>query len=426
MPTTSGVVRTCLLVLLGMLITTVVALGYAYRPEMLASLQQRLDDFVLRSIASGLHSDNVVIVDIDERSLQEFGQWPWPRNTLATLVEAIAAGKPRCIALDMLFAETDRIAATNDTLLAQSLAKAPVILGYQFLAQENKEHSADCLLLPLNLTLMTPPGIEKITLDLFTARSILCTLPSLAGTAASEGFLNVFPDSDGSIRTVPLLMGWRGKLYPNLALATALFVLHNPQMKLYLSPNGVECLELLQQNGTIDSVIPLDPYGQLTVNYRGKARTFPFVSAQDILHGNIGQTVLEEKIVFVGTSASELADLRTTPLGTNVPGVEIQATVADNLLQGDSLHGGNGFFSLELAAIYLVGLLTSFCVILLRPLWRLAYAVLCAYGLWAVAVFLADTRHFLFSPLYPSITLLAVCIVLSFFKGNTPSKDVSS
>ena len=244
-------------------------------------------------------------------------------------------------------------------------------------------------------------------------------LPPLAVAAESEGFLNVLPDGDGVIRMVPLLMGWQGKLYPSLALATALLVLQNPPLSLYLSSQGVEQLEFEQH--TRKTIVPLDPYGQLLINYRGPRHTFPYFSALDLLNNTSKQNFFNEKIVFIGTSASGLADLRTTPLGTNIPGVEIQATVTDNLLQGDFLHSSK---NIELAASVLIGVLTSLCVILLRPLWCLIYVLLCGCGLWFAPLHLAYTQRLFFSPFYPYLALLVVFMLLVIFKDKQPPLEI--
>ncbi len=410
MPVTLRLYRS-LLLLSGLLLTALALIGHIYQPAVLVPFQHGFDDALSRGIAPGLRSNNIVIVDIDERSLNALGQWPWPRRTMAALIDAIAAQKPRCVVLDLLFAEPDRMGTANDVLLAKSLANTQAVLGYQFLAKPTGSEPPDCLLLPLTLTLVTPPGIKKISLDLLTAQSITCALPPLAAAAGSEGFLNVLPDGDGVIRVVPLLMGWQGKLYPSLALATALLVLQDPPLSLYLSSQGVEQLEIEQE--THNTAIPLDAYGQLLVNYRGAGHTFPHFSALDILNNTSKQNIFNEKIVFVGTSAAGLADLRTTPLGTNVPGVEIQATVTDNLLQGDFLHRTD---AAEPAVIILVGILTSLCVILLRPLWCLIYVLFCGCGLWFAPMYLASAHRLFFSPFYPCLALLAVFVLLVPFK----------
>ena len=416
-----------MLILLGLMATGIVCYGYAARPDVLDSFQNKLDDILLSSTATGLRSDRITIVDIDDRSLKELGQWPWPRKTLAALVDAIAVQNPLCVVLDMLFAEPDRLNDTNDSILAKSLAKTPTLLGYQFRSEQEGATASDCLLLPLRLTLIAPPGSHQITLNILTARSISCALPQLATASASEGFLNVFPDNDGVIRKVPLLMGWQSKLYPSLALAAALFALEDPPVDLHVSQNGVEQLVLKKQDTASASLrIPVDSYGQMTVNYRGRAQTFPHISALDILNHNSRQDFFNKKIVFIGTSAAGLADLRTTPLGTNVPGVEIQATATDNLLQGDYLHSAEKDFNPELIALLVTGLCTTLCCAFMKHRWRLLYILLYGAGLWFVSTYLISSRQLLVSPFYAYLCLLAVFLVLSpFQQKNTPADSIT-
>ena len=413
--------RPLLMVVLGILTTGIICAGYASRPVFLTSFQNTVDDLLLRSASDGLRSERIAIVDIDENSLKKFGQWPWPRTVLAELIDAIASQDPLCVVLDMLFAESDRTNSSNDAVLAQSLARVPVLLGYQFLAHSEDANPKDCLLLPLHITLAVPSGNPKITLDLLTARSISCALPQLSAASVSEGFLNVFPDNDGVIREVPLVMGWQSKLYPSLGLATALFVLKDPSVTLHVSRNGVEQLELRTQSPPSERIIPLDQYGQLNVNYRGKAKTFPYISALDLMDHNRRGDFFNKKIVFVGTSAAGLSDLRTSPLGTNIPGVEIQATVTDNVLQGDCLRRPNDASGLELGVLLATGLLASLVCAFLSSGWRLGVILLFGCGIWFGAGHLASAYHYFLSPFYPCLCLLAVYLMLSLFPNRKSS-----
>jgi adenylate cyclase len=181
---------------------------------------------------------SVVIVDIDERSLAEVGQWPWSRNIVAEMLRRIGEHEPLIIGFDMFFPEPDRSSPGNyldllgsdaetvaglspaeldyDLALGQAVAEVPVVLGYMFVLEPDGSTPGDDVPFPMSsIDRIVPDGVS---LELFSAHRPLLNLPTISFEARSEGFINAIPTDSATIRRVPLLMAYQDTPYPSLAL----------------------------------------------------------------------------------------------------------------------------------------------------------------------------------------------------------------
>ncbi len=184
---------------------------------------------------------------------------------------------------------------------------------------------ANSLLSPL---FMLPP--EEQQLDIIKASGYISNVPILQNAANHSGFINVFPDHDGIIRRAPLVMLYRGGIYPALALETVLAFLDETITLVTPSYDRNKKLEAIQL-GT--HLIPTDEQGQVLIPFIGKSYTFPYYSATDVLNHHLPKDALVGKIVFIGTSATGLGDLKATSIQNPFPGAEIQATLVNGILQ---------------------------------------------------------------------------------------------
>jgi len=363
-----------MIVLLGVALALAVAGLEALKPPFIVSLEYLAYDALLNSRVLPETTGKVIIVDLDEKSLDLIGQWPWPRYRIATLLERIQAMGPASVGLDMVFAEPDRSSPSqleqqllrefkikteirglpdrlrdHDTLLAQSLAHGRYVLGYKFLFGEAERSTADCLLHPLTMAVRFRPGTDERVSPFHQARGVVCNLRRLAQAGGTSGFFNATPDADGQLRRTPLVIRYLDEIYPSFALATLLRAWGFSGAVVTLNQQGVESLQVK------GLTVPLDAKGNLLINYRGPRRTFPHVSAADILQGRVPSEVIRDKIVLVGASAAGLQELRATPLDAAFAGVEVHATVIDNFLRGDFLHSPSYARGLELGLVALLG-----------------------------------------------------------------------
>jgi adenylate cyclase len=419
----------------GVILTACIALLYLYEPTFFRFLDNRLYDTLLRSSATGDVTWGPVIVDLDEKSLAQFGQWPWPRYRVALLLKKLKDLGAAGIGLDMVFPEADRtsfstlqrdilrdfklrvgvsgLPATlmdNDRGLAAVLSQGPFVLGYKFILSDEERPRGEPLLHPITVVTAGPTKVPPDTDFLFEAHDVVGNLKIFSAAAPASGFFNVAHDSDGILRRAPLLMVYKGKFYPSLSLATLMQTLGADQVTLKLNRLGVDSLHL----GRIR--IPLDSKGNLLIHYRGRSRTFRYVSAGDVLSDQVPREHIQGKLAFVGISAAGLGDVHSTPLDTVFPGVEAHATIVDNILKKDFVARPTWAPSLELSLILVFGLLSALLLACTGP----ACSVLALGGgaltLWQGALWMLRTKGIFLSPLIPIIALAGNFALLTLLK----------
>ncbi len=299
--------------------------------------------------------NSVVIVAIDEKSVNKIGRWPWPRSIMAKLVENLAQDQPKGLGFDITFSEP----TGEDVPLANALKKLPnAYLGYFFYTTPEEMQSAG----------IGEKEIGENDKSIFGARlaesskqsdisgrkvfGVQTNVPPIAQSLETghQGFFNVFPDTDGVIRKSLLLLTYKKNLYPSLGLQMA-------GVAKDFSP-----IPLLDPKGALYGIalgaikIPVNPSGEIYLNYRGAGKTFPHLSAVDVLENKVNPDSLKDKIVLIGATAIGIYDMRVTPMDPNFPGVEITANAIDNILNGDFLIQDETTKIISLALLIFTGL----------------------------------------------------------------------
>lgn len=328
----------------------------------------------------------IYVIDIDEASLEQEGQWPWSRHKLATLIEKLHQAGTAIITLDITFAEPEenpidtvkhaleiktpetiqaldsiRNKLDGDQRLASAIMGKGVILGYLFHPMHSLARGQ------IKPTLIkTDQPLDQ--LSSLTMRGYTANLPELTKAASQNGFFTIRPDDDGIVRKSSLILEHKNQLYSSLAVETAKLYLGADQEALVLKSETVGEVQTITQVSLAGQAIRTDATGQILIPYLGPSRTFPYVSASDVLNSRLLPD-LTDAIVIIGTSAQALSDLRTTPLQTSYPGVEIQATLIHALLNPEQIPYTPEWQ--DGATITLLALLTLFMMVLfpmLRPL----------------------------------------------------------
>ena len=403
------------------------------KPTLSDFLHYRFYDLLL-SANRGASSSVPVIVDIDEKSLKLYGQWPWPRYRIATLLDKLRNLGALSIGLDMLFAEEDRASIhsirkelsrdfgveldfrevpqslrDNDQRLAKVLSRGSIVLGYQFLFDEGSD-SENCLLHPIHVNKLGHEKAERDSPLFIHARGVSCNLKIFSQAAAGSGFFNISPEADGILRRVPLIMEHKGELYPSLALKTLMKALCVDDVLLKTDRNGVDSLYLNQ------TAIPLTSTGGLLIRFRGKGKTFDYVSAADILSDRIPDGKIQGKIVFVGTSASGLKELKSTPFDPVFPGVEVHATVVDNILKKDFISRPRWAAGLESLGVLVLGLISAFILAWTGAGWSSLLLGVVGVGVWQASVWTFQNEGIFISPVLPLMILVCNFSILTFFR----------
>jgi len=410
----------------------------AVKPVLLTALDNRVVDAMFRWRGPTITTGSVVIVDIDDASLARLGQWPWPRNIVARLVQSIHNSNALVVGIDSVFAEPDRSAPKKtlqdlmpllsedgvshelnrlqqdesldyDLLLGRAVAGGPTVLSYVFRFAGTADQTRP---FPGASIRLAPAGGRYEDLALIRATGALLNIDSVA-MAETEGFINVFPDPSGMVRKVPLFIDLDGIPYPSMALEMARLGLDKDGFTIHVSRKANGSRQGVLGVGLADHFVPTDDQGQVTVNYRGPVGSFPYLSAAEVLEGK-HQEALRGRFVLIGTSASSLYDLRATPFSNIFPGVEIHATIIDNLLAGDAFrHDTFTEIGLTYSVIIGGGLLLTLVMVFAGPLTGALAGVFLMFGAVVGNYLYFFLRQEMVGVTYPLFTMVWIFMVVT-------------
>jgi PAS domain S-box-containing protein len=376
-------------------VVAIVAAVFVWRPGWVASADNRTCDALARWAGGGSLSGRVAVVSIDERSLAEYGRWPWPRDLLARLIKGAASAGASMVALDIILSEPDR--EGYDAALADAMRSVPTVVGYAVRFDSTGPASAGCESPTLPLVVAGAAGEPREAF--FQANSVECTAAPIAQAAAAAGFLNAAPDRDGRLRRLPLIIQAGSQYYPSLALAAWMTSSRVSHVQLHENARGAEWLRL------DDRLIPLEERSFLRLRFRGGRSTFPYISAADLVAGRLPKDALKGKIVVVGASAAGLESTLSTPTDSLFPALEVHATALDNLVQGDALRRPADGLLWELSLAFLAGAGSLIALAVIGSLRGGVVTAAIGVALWLACVPAAKTG-LVFSPL-PAIAALA-------------------
>lgn len=341
-------------------------LGFVGAP--FAAARQALFDSYQHVMPRNRLSQPVTIVEIDERSLKTVGQWPWPRDRLAQLIDKIAAGKPLAIGLDLYMPELDQtspgrvadnLAAGNEALadalrllpshearLVQSLKAAPTVLGAAGFNQETQTTSNGLRAAPVKVS-----GGDALP-HLLNFPWVLASLPELQAAARGQAMLSV-DAGQTVIRRIPLAMAVNGQVLPSMAVEMLRIATGEAAVEVAVDEYGVSYVRVA------DLIIPTQTTGDVWLHFtqRDNKDSSRQVSASAVLEGRVAADALVDKLVLVGLTGSGLNDRRNTPLGQLVPGIEIQAQLIESFLEGRFLLRPWWMKGAEISVLLVMGLL---------------------------------------------------------------------
>jgi adenylate cyclase len=366
----------------------------------------------------------VMVVDIDEASLGEFGQWPWPRTKLAQIVREVHQQGGVVIGFDILFPEHDRLSParmaehwpgldlrtrqrleailSNDEIFAKAISAGRVVLGQsghniptriELKKRKNESAYASIGGAPEDFLIGFPGIVENISV--------------LEDAALGHGLLTIRPSVDGIVRRVPSVMMAQGKKFPTLAIEMIRIATGQTTILIKRDENGINSLVLAGQE------IPTDRNGQIWMHF---APSDPkrFVSVRDLLEKNIAPDTLKGKLVLVGTSALGLHDLKSTPLQSAVPGVEVHAQLIESILTNTVLIRPHYAVGVEVVLTLLVGLAIIILVPMLGALPVAITGAITSGVLLAGSWYLFDQKRILIDVVLPLGSSLAIFFVLTF------------
>jgi adenylate cyclase len=335
----------------------------------------------------------IIIVDVDEKSLAEVGQWPWSRDKLAALTtELFVNQKIAMLGFDLVLAEEDdssglfqlkRLSRNElssnqefqkqleilepklnfDEQFITSLNKKNVVLSYYFTSDRDARRSGK-----LPSPIVTSKRINQTPGRVLSWDGYGSNLEKLADAVPRAGFFNAIADHDGVVRSVPLIALYEGAYYESFALALYRTSLGNPEVTPRFinvgASKSIDYLELGNASSfSVNKTIKVDDRGAVLIPYRGlggaNGGSYQYVSAADVLKNRVSGIEFDGKIVLIGSSAPGLQDLRSTPAGQTYPGVETHANVLSGLLDAKSIYIPDYAKGVEVAVLLLVGLLLA-------------------------------------------------------------------
>jgi len=335
-------------------------------PQPLETLRLKTFDFYQALQPRALSEQPIAIVDLDEVSLAEIGQWPWPRTVVADLVSQIMRFQAVAVGFDVVFAEPDRASPSavantlrgvdesfrvelrslpdNDIWLANVFRQARVVVGQAGYPRDIGEPDRP----------VEPPPLAVIGDDpkpyLLHFAGIVRNIPVLEEAAQGRGMFSLNAERDGVVRRVPAIMSVKDAIVPTLALELLRIATGGNAYAIKTDQAGVKSVVV----GGVE--IPTDRHGRLWVHF-SKHDPSKYVSAKDVLRGTLPPGALANKLVLIGTSATGLLDIKTTPVEPVLPGVEVHAQLLEAILAGSLLERPNYALGAELmmaAAVSLV------------------------------------------------------------------------
>ena len=348
-------------------------------PPFIKSVSYLSFDLYQKVFAKKKDSD-VVIIDIDEKSLGKFGQFPWNRTVFAKILDQLNTSDPKAIGFDIFFTEKDKQSPEEiiksyglipsdvaelqnlkspDDLFAEKLKESKsiiAVLGSNVPSHTNYDRKAKARFLskggdPFEFTYSYPFSIGSLEV--------------LENNVKGLGSISFLDQLDGIIRSLPLIVQLNKKLYPTIGLE--MVRVGEKQKNIYVELNEVGINRISARPHKIES----DPNGIIWIKYK-KSQKKQYISASDVYEGNFDKSFFQNKYVLIGASAQGLFDLVKTPLGITIPGVEVHANVIENILDKSYLVRNPNTYIFELLFSIIVALVTFILSQKIKPRYSLS------------------------------------------------------
>ncbi|HOW28670.1 MAG TPA: serine/threonine-protein kinase [Elusimicrobiota bacterium] len=450
--------------IIGLFITLLVV-GLAYwKTPFTESLENKLYDLRLKYSPKAAVSDQIILVAIDEQSIASVGRWPWPRSYVAQMIDAIAAGEPKVIGVNILYVEPDQnqgltaVRQLKETYVTTLMENQPLIEKalktkdkkkqtanemllqpftdfIELLSQSEVELDNDAklaqtltetpnLVLPIFFSVDKPlaeePDDSKESLknyqivqaeedpqvksdSVFTGYTPLLPLPEFSQNVAGMGHSNIFPDLDGSVRRDALFVSYKGQYFPSLSLEMS-------RVAMGLKLADVK-IKLGQELVLGPNRIPLDRDNRLLINYSGPWNTIKMVSAVDILAEKVPAEAFKGKIVLIGTMATGIGTLFVVPVEATYPANGILVNVIQNIMGQNYISRPIWAPKMELAVLGIIGLLVIALLPHLKAKWGALVTVLVLAAIIGPGIYLFTVKR-MWIKIFYSVSLMGLAYVV--------------
>lgn len=455
MPANRSEVRSLPQYIAGILGSAIVTLMLALvwlDPQPLVRLENFVTDLQFKLRDRRTPGEDIIIITIDEKSLAEVGRWPWPRDRQAQLVEAISAGKPKLIGLDVVYSEPEVIQwqsqlglvleklkrlkipsallhevesnldSSQDIVLADSIRRAHnIVLPYAFLSEVKESGSRGALpsMLKRNEFFLVKQVRSLNELQPYRVVDVVLPLEQFANSCMGMGHVYSLPEVDGVTRYDYPALRYSGGYYPSFALEMARIYLDVPRDRMSLAVgDGIHLGNVF---------IPTDQHARMLINYLGAEGSFRTLSATDVLHHRVPADMFAGKLILIGTSALGTYSHHVTPFSANFPSVEVHATIVENILRGDFVKIPMWRRPLEVTIIILFSVLLTYQLPRKSPLrgTALTAVLLLAWAMLAQIAFrYSGTLIPVLTPVAAILTTFIVLTVLNFLTKDKQAREI--
>lgn len=366
-------------------------------------------------------SEDIVIVAIDDATyeyiLDNYGEWPLPRDTYAKVINYLEQQSPRSIVFDLMFVKSIKSSNGADEMLINSFQKYNNI----FTSMNFDNQSEDLRIPPelpdkLSLNIQNNSKIDFSQLTFSNCRKIL---QGIIDTTSNIGIINVSRSDDGILRKMPLVVKYKDKFYPQLALKVGLNYLGETQQTFTIDKHSDLHIG--------DRRIYLDKDGSAILNWYGPAGTYTYIPMYQLIKAVNGEKTeldydFSNKIVYFGTTAASLFDIKTVPTGKIYPGVEVQATYVNNILDNNFIKKVDRGYTIVLSL--LLALLIASVVTRVNSAFAASMMSLSTYFVYILIAYYAMRFENLWLELiYPLIFSIAAFTLAYIVKYLIKSRD---
>ena len=407
-------------IFLGILSFLLISLKFS-NPIFIQKISNINYDFYQSNFVKG-KIDNITIIDIDEKSIDTIGQFPWRRDVYATIFKNLKASGAKVIAVDIFFSENDK---QNPTHLLRRLQKEnnnfptlQVIDTQQIFIDSLKTSNVVLPVLgqikePVNIN-SSKPKIRIIEKGgqaknyLYQFPYILTSLKEINEVAAGIGSISLLPSLDGVIRSIPLLVNIGGQIWPSLSLESLRLFNNEKNLLIEIDGKGIHTIK------TRETFFSTDENGLLNIKFK-KFNKDNYISAIDIINGIYDEKKINNKIILLGASAQGIFDFKKIANGKIVAGVEVHAHVIDNIINNDFINKGLASKVIENSLLFVSIFLLIYLPIKIKPVWSISIFISYILVINGISTLLFLVNYYA-DPLYNTLAGALIFTTSLYFK----------
>ena len=335
-------------------------------PSFVRSISNLSFDLYQKVFTLNKTESDVIIIDIDEKSLGKFGQFPWSRSVFAKILENVNVSNPKAVGFDIFFTEKDKQSPEeiikSYNLIPTDVSELQKLKGHDEIFKEQLEKSKSITAV-LGSNVPSHSNYDRKAKARFLSKGgdpkdftysytySIGSLETLEQSVKGLGSISFLDQTDGIIRSLPLLVRFNNKIYPTMGLE--MIRVGNNQKNIYIEMNEVGINRISARPYKILS----DPNGIIWIRYKNSIKS-QYISSSDVYDGKFPENFFKDKYVLIGASAQGLFDLVKTPLGVTIPGVEVHANVIENIIDQSFLIRNPNTYVFELIFAIIVSILT--------------------------------------------------------------------